>query len=224
MGRGKSNLNGTMDKTIINHPPAKTMVIGIAHIKFIAVSIISWIAGSIAGLVMMFQDPVPNSEWWQHPAVVAAVVTALFVFAQKLLDHFRESRKDQDEREDERDEKHQTYSEKLQELTQSERAQLLGGLKDLHQKEIEFFKSQVFFKEVENFEARMRAHRYGNEVTRIHSHVYVCHSLMSQKGLEIPEFVLKSGEELMLGLEAEVLAFRQKLEEEKRQMIQMSNS
>lgn len=145
-----------------------------------------WLAGTITGEAIAMQLPtgVAQAAWWQHSAVISAFVVALFMLAGKLLDQYFKGRTAKQERDDK-----------------------------LHAQEVEFWKTQLNIKHLSEFEARSRSHRLSNEITRIHTHVYACHSEMSCAGLQIPDFKLKFYDELMNGLDEEVARFKGSLAE-----------
>lgn len=146
-------------------------------------AVAGWFAGWRAGETVAMQTP-EIIVWWQQPAVISALVVALFMILGKLLDKYYDSKDKKIKRDDE-----------------------------LHQKEVEFWKTQLNIKHLSEFESRQRAHRFGNEVNRLHSHIYDCHRLLAEKGAPIPDFKLKFYEELMSGLEDEVDKFKQSLAE-----------
>jgi hypothetical protein len=194
-------------------------------IKLEAFTALSAVSGVASSIILFFQGE--EMGGWLNTGIAIAFVTAFipafFLLILKLVDIYHERQKAKKKEEDEDEARHLSYDERRLEMAEQVREKGVGYLKDGLHKQIEFYKSQVFLEQIKTFEARMARHRYGDELTRIHSHVYACHSLMSQKGITIPEFALKSGDELMLGLEAEVLAFRQKLEKENEMLIHLSN-
>jgi hypothetical protein len=191
--------------SMINFPP----LIVALWLKPMAIGVIGWLAGWLASVtVMAFQTPTPTqsaqSPWYESPAVIAAIMAAVVTVMLKVLDR-KWTKNDQQETQ------HQTLSDRLAELTAKEREQLLGGLKGLHAQEIQFWKTQLQVEEISNFEARQRSHRFGNEVNRLHAHIHICHIEMAKGNLTIPEFTVKSYDELMNGLDEETEKFRQSI-------------
>lgn len=147
-------------------------------------AIIGWIAGTFIGETVAMQIQPGGAAWWQHSAVISALVVAVFMLLGKLLDqHFKNKEKK------------------------------IARAEELHKKEIEFWKTQLNMKQVSEFEARSRAHRFANETNRLSLHIFLLHSTMSKHSLEIPEFVPKHYEDLMLGLDEEVAKYRLSLAE-----------
>lgn len=156
---------------------------------------LGWAAGSVAGEVYALQMPAETQiAWWQHSAVISALVVAVFMLFGKLLDNYKDGKKEKVKRDDE-----------------------------LCRREIQFWKDQHTLKHISEFEARQRTHRAFNELNRIHSHVYECHRLMSAGGIGIPEFKLKFYEELMQGLDEEVAKFKASLAERLDEAIHSTN-
>lgn len=151
-----------------------------------------WLAGWGAGEVVAMQTPIAEAQfaWWQHSAVISALVVACFMILGKLLDKYFEGREKR--------------------ITRDEAQRL---------REIQFWKDQLTLKHLSEYESRMRAHRFGNEVNRLHSHIYNCHRLMSGGSIEIPEFKLKFYEELMDGLDQEVAKFKASLNERYEEVV-----
>lgn len=202
--------------SMIPFPP---LIVALSWLKPMAIGVIGWLAGWLASVtVMAFQTQTATqaaqspSPWYESPAVIAAIMAAVVTVLLKVLDR-RWTKNDQQETQ------HQTLSDRLAELTAKEREQLLGGLKGLHAQEIQFWKTQLQIEEVSEFEARQRAHRFGNEVNRLHAHVHICHIKMAEKNMEIPEFQVKSYDELMNGLDEETEKFRQSIVQKLEQVI-----
>jgi hypothetical protein len=175
--------------------------------------------------ISIFQStPQISSVWYESPAFVGGAVAGVFLILKQILDWYKENRKDQKASEDENDKRQITFTEKIQELTHAERKDLLGGLMTLHEKEVEmletkfetevkFWKREFAIKSKGEFEARMRAHRFGNEVNRLNAHVFILHASMSKASLDIPAFELKSYDQLMEGIDAEVEKHQSSLSE-----------
>ncbi len=174
--------------------------------------------------ISLFQSAPTVSPWYESPAFVGGAVAGAFLIIKQILDWYKESRKDQKTTEEESDKRQVTFTERIQELTHAERKDLLGGLMSLHEKEVEmlegkiesevkFWKREFAIKSKGEFEARMRAHRFGNEVNRLNAHIFMLHASMSKANLDIPEFELKSYEQLMDGVEEEVKKHQNSLSE-----------
>lgn len=172
----------------------------------------AWLAGKFA---QFLQAAPPPAVWYESPAFIGGVVAGIFILAKELLDWAKQSRKEKKAGEEENDKRQITFSEKIQELTLDERKSLLGGLIQLHEKEVQvleekaesevkFWKREFAIKSRGEYEARMRAHRFGNEVNRLNAHVFMLHAAMSKVNIDIPEFELRTYEQLMEGLDEEV--------------------
>jgi hypothetical protein len=144
------------------------------------------VAGWAAGKTVAMQLP-PDASIWQNSALIALFSTlavGIFMLLGKLLDKYFEGKAKKQERADE-----------------------------LHEKEIEFWKTQLSVKHISEFEARARAHRFGNETNRLSLHIFALHALMSKNNIEIPDFHPKHYDELMVGLDEEVAKFKISLAE-----------
>jgi hypothetical protein len=181
----------------------------------------AWLAGKF---MQILQVTPPASVWYESPAFVGGLVAGVFIIIKELLDWIKQNRKDKKADEKEDDQRQITFSEKIQELTLDERKSLLGGLMQLHEKEVQmledkseseikFWKREFAIKSRGEFEARMRAHRFGNEVNRLNAHIFMLHASMSRSNLDIPEFELKSYDQLMQGLDDEVEKHQSSLSE-----------
>jgi hypothetical protein len=197
---------------------------GLGYIKLPILSIVAgWSAGST--VMMMFQVAPEQLEWWQNPVVISAAVTAIFLSVNKLIDVFNEYRKQKFQAQEDDDKERASFSDKLAELTNKEREQLLGGLKELHEREIlslkeqfgrevHFIKGQRNLKDLEAFEARARAHWYGNELTRTYGHIMQLQRLCNEAGVTFPQFDQKGELDFLSSVKHEIDAYRKRLLEE----------
>lgn len=179
---------------------------GLTGFKTLVVASLSTFTGWAAGetVLAMQTSAAANPAWYENPAVIAATVTATFLLLGKVFDHYAEKNKSNSSNQI-------NWSTKAAELSFEERKGLLGGLNHLHHKEIQFYQEQLIQKEVSEFEARERAHRLGNELNRYVAHILKLHSTMSHANLDIPEFQIKSNDEITFGLMEEVTKFRESL-------------
>lgn len=216
---GEVNLN--------RHPPKPMteliMLIssGLASINTLTVAVIGWAAAFVVGVILQTQE----NPWYQVviPAIVSAVIPSTIILVSEILKIRRERQKSKDERAEREDDKHLSYSERLAELNVAERAKLLEERDRTHRgaietvkREAEFYKFQAEFRKLETFEARMRAHALNDELNRI----LLC---MNVNGITLPDFKLKSEDEMSLEIELKVAAYKQKLEKEKDALIHFAD-
>jgi protease II len=98
------------------------------HIRDIAIFIIATVGGWL--YVLYFQTT------WTNPVIISAIVAGLFLLLSKAYDTWMVRR-------DKQREKHVTYSERVQELTQEGWQEYVKELKELHQREITFYQEQL---------------------------------------------------------------------------------
>jgi hypothetical protein len=164
-------------------------------------------AASKATISAMQISPTP-AAWWQNPAVIAAFFGILVPVVIKLIDVWRDSRKEEAAREIEDDERNKSITEKMQELTQAERQKLLDAAHVLHGKEVEFFHNQIIAEQVAAYENRLRSHRFASEVTRLMNEVMKVHRFIAENNLKYPEFEFKFTDKIMDGVEEQVASYR----------------
>lgn len=163
-----------------------------------AVALAAVLAGALAGFVA---DADPGaSSWYYSPTFTAAWVTGLFLLCSKALDIYSK-------RKDTNDDRHMTLSDKTLDLTHRERAELLDGIKELHEQELDFMRSQAIASRVDAYEAKIRAQRYRMEMQRAQTYIS---KIGPALGLEA--FQPAAYEDLMQGVAEEVEAFRAQLE------------
>jgi hypothetical protein len=183
---------------------------GVGYIKTGVIStVLGWAAGYL--IMIFFEVPINQLQWYENPMVISALVTAGFLSLNKLMEVWGDRKKSLDTVSQKREEQHATYSDKLAELTSKERGELLGNLKEVYETEILFIKGQRNLKDAEAFEARIRAHKAVNEVNRCNGHIFILHSLLSKAGIEIPEFQVRSYDELMHGIDEEVNRYQKQM-------------
>jgi hypothetical protein len=194
---------------------------GLVSVKTLTVAVIGWAAAFVVGVVLQAQD----NSWLQVviPAIVSAVVPSTILLISKILELRREQQKSRDDREERGDDKHLSYSEKIAELTAAERAKLLEEKERNYQQKSDFLNYQLEIRVLQTFEARMRAHQWINEVTRCQGYIFQLHALMSQAGLNIPEFKIKTDEEIQLDIAEKVAAYKLKLEKDKEALIHLTD-
>ena len=213
--------------SMIPFPPI--IIAALSWSKPMVIGAVSWLAGWMASVtVKAFQVSPMNqpvqTPWYENPAVVAGVVTGIFLIGGKILDNWWKKREAENAREDEEDSRHITFSQRIQELTLDERKNLLGELVKLHdrdvanlkeqaERDVRFWQREFGTKSKGEYEARLRAHAFANEVNRVHGYIHICHIEMAKAKVTIPDFKLTSYEEMMSGVEAQMLNFKDTLPE-----------
>lgn len=184
--------------------------------RVIFICLVSTFAGWFASTVAAMQTATETTKlaWYEQPVVIAGAVSASVAILMEIIKTWRENRKEKNSAETERAKQHSTSTDKKEELTYQERKDLLNEQKDLEKRKTAFYRDQFKLKEIEAFEARMRAHRFSNEVNRLHNHIYKCHHEIADKKGKIPEFQFKYHDELMKDIEMEVENFKKQLNEQ----------
>lgn len=171
-----------------------------------AASLSGWSASKIFGLYFQSGEP----HWYEHPAVVSAVVAGVFLLASKSYDHLRDWRKEKDEEEEE----HLSNTERMQELTQKGWQTYLNEIKELHKNEIKFFQSQLMTVEIDIFRDRQIKHKAFGEIQRLHGRIRTLEVLLAgcDTLTEEPEpFEFKYQEQILEGVEDMVENFKRSL-------------
>lgn len=181
-------------------------------------------SGAIAGTVALLAatDVPPQAPasipFWETPTGAAALVSGLVLLTIKGAEFWWNNRqKTKDGMKD-------TLGVHIT-TQQAERQQLLDGMRQLHEEEMQFAeekiaeaqriaRSKIIQAKLFEFEGRERAHAYGNECNRLQSHIYRQNILFAQHEIEAPAFEFKSYPDIMAGLEDKVLEYRKKLEQE----------
>lgn len=199
--------------------PTTTMILETTFLSFahkaltgMVVTVLGWVSGEAFSVVL---EVPPEPHWYLHPAVVSAFVTASLLIVMELVKGAIDQRKQARKNEKADDDRRVSTSEKIHELTQQERRELLGGLNSLHEKETGFLKHQIFLGKVEEFELRERAHAFANEVNRLHLHIHQCHLDMAAAGVTAREFQTRHYNQIVEGIDQKVAVFRAQMLERK---------
>ncbi len=167
---------------------------------------LAFVPATIVGQIVMIFQTVP-APWYEAPATISGILTLVGLIVGQIITRLWNSR-------DKKDDQHVSIATLTYNLSQQERKEVLGELHKVHDREIRFEKNKAQLSAIEAFESRIRAHRSQNEMQRLHHHIYETHTLMAKAGIAIPEFKLKSGDDLMKGLEEEVANFKRQLNDE----------
>lgn len=183
-------------------------------LKTLLIAGLSSVAGLFAAeyTVLMFQVDAETAikagasvpAWYEHPAVIAAIVTAVLVIVGKILDRFWIKSDKKSESEDK-------FFERFQQLTQAERENVMKRMEDLQDDTAKFFRDQLDFKdaqlllkdrEIETMKAaetnlRVRTHVYGNYIDSLHNYIRISREELRKANVEPPVFQLKYHDDLM---------------------------
>ncbi len=212
-------MSGNLKMSLNLHP----ILITIDGIKTVLFAGVSWLAGWIAGFAI--QSSVPSVEklsWFEHPAVIAGLVAGVMTVIVTIINRFYQKSDKRTEAEKERANNHTTFSEKMQELAQTQTQISFTELTRLHEREVRvitenaerenrLWKREYSIKSRGEFEGRIRAHAALNEADRLKSHIFKCHKIMSDNNITIPEFQEKSGDEIMAEVAVQMLTFKDDL-------------
>lgn len=154
--------------------------------------------------------------WYENAAIMGPLIGLFGSVLVLLINRWWEKRRKEVEDEKEDDDTHNTLFSKLTELNAEERKDLRNLILSVHDKEINFFKTQLeernrfhneqmTAKDLQIYaisesekQARLRSHNFINEVERIKAHVMLLQILLAQANIEIPAFTFTQYTELML--------------------------
>lgn len=187
-------------------------------IKTFAIWLFSWLIGWAATFALQTSA----AQWYDQPVVIAGLVSGAVAIIGLLLNRYFQSKDKKTETEKEKESQHMTFSEKMQELAQTQSQAAYAELDKLHTKEIKiltelfdrevgFWKREYSTKSRSDFESRLRAHAAVNETNRLKGHIFILHKLMSDAGVPLPEFTAKTGDEIYEGIAEQMLNFKDDL-------------
>lgn len=169
--------------------------------------LIGWVS-TIVYNIILFQTTgiqIFDPPWYEHPAVISALVTGIILFSIKYYER-RSSKKDQT------DEKHQTYSDKLAEITERGWQEYLKQLKELELQKDAFSQAEIMKLEVDSYRDRLIKHACFNEIQRLHGHIHDLDLIISKfDSNSVPEFVFKYQPDILEGIDDKVREYRQSL-------------
>lgn len=195
-------------KTMI--PVLPILTHGLGWIKtLILSSAAGWLVGETAFLA--FQAPPPL--WYESPLMIS-VVTAISVVMVQVLINLSDRRKQRLARESKEDEQHNTFSTRLQELTVTERKELLAEYKELYGQELRFEKARRQSADLQAVEARFRYHQMANALSTAQTFIFTLQGLLSQNHIEFPVFTPKTEADFEEGLKLAIEAYKQQIEDE----------
>jgi hypothetical protein len=168
--------------------------------------------------LFLLQETAISLRWYETPTGFAALVALIGVIAAPFINSWIQNRNSK------RKEVGHLSDTSLS-INREERKEAVDLMKSLHAREIAHFEKQmlehgrradreILESKVMEYEARQRAHMYGNECNRVVGALYRRDALLAQHEIEVPPFVYKTYPEIMAGLDELVIAFKKELEEE----------
>lgn len=169
-------------------------------------------------LLLLLQDAT-TVRWYDSPTGFAALVALFGVLAAPLINQWIKNRTATKD-------KFGHLSEAALNINRDERKEAVELLKASHANTVATLERQmreqdlqtdriIIESKVIEYEARQRAHMYGNECNRVVAMLYRRDALLSQHNIEAtPPFIYKTYPEIMAGLDEMVIQYRKQLEEE----------
>lgn len=165
-------------------------------------------------LLLQATDP----RWYEEPTTIAAFAALVGVLLAPFINSWIQNRNQRRKQLD-----HVTDTSLS--INRDERKEAVEMMKAAHARDVAHFQRQlreqdlrtdrlVLDAKVREYEARQRAHMYGNECNRVVSGLYRLEALLVQHGIEAPAFVYKTYPDIMDGLDEMVATFKKDLEEE----------
>lgn len=170
--------------------------------------------GVLVSFVVAFQESpaVKAVEPWYHaPAFTAAAVAGLLMLvvkvAEKIVDAYREGKKDKDKKKDD----HLSYSVQMEELTAKEWVDAINHRNSLHAREVDFHQNQLITSEVNKYEVKERLNRAMSELTAVQNYTMKLKGLLIKCGSDFEDLPIKSYGEIMSGIEDKVVEYEENM-------------
>lgn len=142
----------------------------------------------------------------KHPAIISALVGGSVALFIKLIDVWYENRKTERTAR-----KNQTVTaDKVLEIETVEKRELREEMRRVRNEEKQLAAERLAISQAETFEARQRAHRFGNEVMKLQSLIIGLQNSMHANNIPIPEITFTPYHDLMFGSKAEQDALEQR--------------
>lgn len=166
-------------------------------------------------LILLLQEA-SAAHWYDTPTGFAAIAALAGVIIAPFINQWIQNRKT-------RQEKAGHLTDTTLSINREERKEAVDLMKSLHAREIATFTRQMVEQDrrhdrdiidckVREYDARQRAHSYGNECNRVVGHLYRQDAILMQHGIATPAFVYKTYPEIMDGLDEKVAEYRKELE------------
>lgn len=188
---------------------------------------IIWISATAGGYfcsviyTLLFQPTVSTDalvqqamHWYDHPAVIAAIVAGLVTIIIKSWDHIDKwwngRKEDKKEREKEEDDRHKT----LDKLTQEGWQAYLSRNDAFHREQLAFKDSEILDLKISEYRARQATHAAFDEIQRLHGRIRIVEVLLAQCEEvkdSAPTFEFKFQDQILAGVEEKVDAYKQSL-------------
>jgi hypothetical protein len=169
-------------------------------------------------IAILLQQAVSSSVWYETPTGAAAIVALIGVLCAPFVNSWLQNRKVKTE--------HTGHlSDTSMTLNAQERKEIMDQMRANYESQLKFLKTRLGELEmragraaievrVSEFEARQRAHSYGNECNRLQSQVYKLQLELTKNGHDVPDFTFKTYPEIMSGIDEKVILYKEDLEKE----------
>lgn len=168
----------------------------------------------------------PPGRWYETPTGAAAILTVLSVMVAPFINNWIQTRKS-------RLKENNHISDTSLNLNAKERKEILEQMRYNHAHEIKFLRTQLeelgrksghqaLEMRVSEYEARQRAHAYGNECYRLQTQVSKLQLMLMKADIDPPEFVFLTYPEIMAGIDEKVVRYKEELEDELNKQLKRS--
>jgi len=173
-----------------------------------------WLSSAI---VLAAADPTPTAppaNWYEHPAVLAAIFSGLFLLLSKKYETWKAEKKaaadSARDAEDEEDERLLSITEKREELASKELASYLERRDKVHDRELNIEKNLNRELQIQLHESRLIRHAVLNYVQSVHIHLGQLREQVAREcpEMQIPGWVFKTYDEMTEGVEDKVERYR----------------
>jgi len=186
-------------------PPLHDFVLAVA----------STVSGWFASILLLAAvDPTPAAPpaaWYEHPAVLAAIFSGIFLMASKKYETWKAERRAEAEAEDEEDGRHLSLTEKREELASSELRDYLAARDRVHDRELAIEKNLNREQMVQLHESRLIRHALGNYVQSCHIYIARVREAIATCDVQIPDWDFKPYDDIIAGVDEKVERYRDAL-------------
>lgn len=146
-------------------------------------------------------DPV-KAGWYEHPAIVAGLLSMLSVLAMKGIDVWREARREAAKLQSDKDLSHLSLSERLDKMSAEQLNEYLDRRDEVHREQVAFLRSQNVDAELARYEYKEKHVAAMNEVGVLQKAIAIREIQLTRCGTEFEPTPIKTYFEIMR--EAEV--------------------
>jgi hypothetical protein len=185
-----------------------------ATIIVLAGSLFGWLGGTVYGF---FQAENAKTTWYE-PAIWSVGASGAFMVLSKLLDWWKEGRREKTKRQDKQDydddQRHMSLAQELGEMTTEQWRDVIARRDRLHEEQTKFLQSQITQGNITKYDLRQRSQLAMDEVTKLQAYARRLETSLLRNNLEYAEYPMRSYLDIMDGVEAKVAEFARQLAEQ----------